>query len=71
MSPVIHHKGIIYSVEELEKGRWRWSIHPPASVTDYQPASGVIFGNRTAAITRAKLEIDLQDLAHSSRGDSN
>ena len=60
------HKGISYSVEGIDKGRWKWVVRPPLSVQGLRVATGIIEGSFNDAMNLARAQIDAQ--LESSRG---
>jgi hypothetical protein len=55
------HRGIAYSVKEIDETHWQWKIHPPTSVLGLMPKSGFAKGTQADAIDAAKREIEAQD----------
>lgn len=62
MSPFRNHRGISFSVDELDGGFWKWAIHPPESVTDFRRNAGTVKGKFEDAVAAAKREIEIQDM---------
>lgn len=60
MSDMRSHHGVLYSVTNVGKSRWKWQIFPPISVQGLFEEGGEAQGDRANAVFAAKIAIERQ-----------
>lgn len=54
MSGKLHHRGIFYSVTDLDGQRWKWQISPPDAILGLRSESGEALGRDNAVVAAQK-----------------